>query len=68
MKKQDIIFQMLKAHSDQHGVVNTYGALEILPTVTDSCALPKTPISPGQTTCTSVRARFVCSTSRPATR
>jgi len=31
MKKQDIIFQVLKAHSDQHGVVNTYGALEILP-------------------------------------
>jgi transcription termination factor Rho len=31
MKKQDIIFQVLKAHSDQQGVVNTYGALEILP-------------------------------------
>jgi transcription termination factor Rho len=31
MKKQDIIFQVLKAHSDRHGVVNTYGALEILP-------------------------------------
>ena len=31
MKKQDIIFQVLKTHSDQHGVVNTYGALEILP-------------------------------------
>jgi len=31
MKKSDIIFQVLKAHSDQQGVVNTYGALEILP-------------------------------------
>ncbi|NNM67012.1 MAG: transcription termination factor Rho [Spirochaetales bacterium] len=30
MKKQDIIFQILRAHSDQRGVVYTYGALEIL--------------------------------------
>jgi transcription termination factor Rho len=31
MKKQDIIFQVLKSHSDQRGVVYSYGALEILP-------------------------------------
>ncbi|NNM55211.1 MAG: transcription termination factor Rho [Spirochaetales bacterium] len=30
MKKQDIIFQILRAHSDQRGVIFTYGALEIL--------------------------------------
>jgi transcription termination factor Rho len=31
MKKQDIIFQILKHHSDQRGVIYSYGALEILP-------------------------------------
>jgi len=31
MKKQDVIYNILKAHSDRRGVIYAYGALEILP-------------------------------------
>ncbi len=31
MKKQEIIFSILKAHTDRNGVIHAYGALEILP-------------------------------------
>ncbi len=31
MKKQEIIFQILKAHTERGGVIYAYGALEILP-------------------------------------
>ncbi|MBN2535855.1 MAG: transcription termination factor Rho [Spirochaetales bacterium] len=31
MKKQEIIFAILKAHTERNGVIHAYGALEILP-------------------------------------
>ncbi len=31
MKKQEIIFSILKAHTDRNGVIHAFGALEILP-------------------------------------
>jgi transcription termination factor Rho len=31
MKKQEIIFSILKAHTERNGIIHAYGALEILP-------------------------------------
>ena len=49
MKKQELIFVILKAHTEHGGTIFASGALEILPDGYGFCALRKTAIFPAQT-------------------
>ncbi len=47
MKKQDMIFGILKAHSERRGVIYAYGALEILPDNYGFLRFPQNSYLPG---------------------
>ncbi len=68
MRKQDLIFQILKAQTEQSGFMFSEGVLECCPTASASCGRPTTTTCPAPTTSTSRRRRSASSTCRPATR
>ena len=67
MRKQELIFQILKAQTEMSGFIFSEGVLEVLPTGSDSCARPTTTTCRGPTTSTFRRRRSASSTCRPAT-
>jgi hypothetical protein len=68
MRKQDLIFQILKAQTELSGFMFSEGVLEVLPTASASCARPITTTCRAQTTSTCRRRRFGSSTCRRAIR
>jgi hypothetical protein len=68
MRKQDLIFQILKAQTEQSGFMFSEGVLEVLPDGFGFLRAPDYNYLPGPTTSTCRRRRFASSTCRPATR
>jgi len=58
LKKQDLIFQILRARIRQNGLMYGEGVLESFPTGSDSSAARNTTICPARMTSTSAPARF----------
>ena len=67
MRKQELIFQILKAQTEQSGFIFSEGVLEVLRMASDSYGLPTTTICQGPTTSTCPRPRFGSSICKPAT-
>ena len=61
MKKQEIIFQILKGHTERGGVIYAFGALEILPDGYGFLRSPNYSYLPGPTTSTSPPRRYASS-------
>ena len=57
LKKQEIIFSILKAHTERGGIIYAYGSLEILPDSYGFLRSPRIPTSPARTIFTSAPAR-----------
>jgi hypothetical protein len=68
LRKQELIFALLKNRAKKGEAIFGDGTLEVLPTVSASFALPTPAISRAPTTSTSVRPRFAASTCIPAIR
>ena len=65
MKKQDLIFRILKERVKMNGLMYGEGTLEILPDGFGSCAVPTTTTCPARTTSTFRPARSADSACRP---
>ncbi len=68
MKKQDLIFKILKERTRMNGLMFGEGTLEILPDDSDSFEVRTTTICRARTTFTSAPARFVVSAFAPEPR
>ena len=68
MRKQELIFQILKAQTEQSGFIFSEGVLEVLPDGFGFLRAPDYNYLPAPTTSTSRRRRSASSTCRPATR
>ena len=68
MRKQELIFQILKAQTEQSGFIFSEGVLEVLPGSIRLRARPTTTTCPAPTTSTSRRRRSASSIYRPAIR
>ena len=68
MRKQELIFQILKAQTEQSGFIFSEGVLEVLPHGFGFPRRRTTTTCPARTTFTCRRRRFGSPISRPATR
>ena len=68
MRKQELIFQILKAQTEQSGFIFSEGVLEVLPDGFGFLRAPDYNYLPGPTTSTCRRRRSASSICRPATR
>jgi len=67
MRKQELIFQILKAQTEQSGFIFSEGVLEVLPDGFGFLRAPDYNYLPGRTTSMCRRRRSASSTCRPAT-
>jgi hypothetical protein len=68
MRKQELIFAILQAQTEQNGSIYGEGVLQVLPRASASSGPRTPPTCPGPTTSTCPPPRSVASTCGPATR